>query len=183
MKKIDKVVLATPRAARKPRISKALSHRTGPAAPAWQGGRNGPATLGDCGRRRDANVVLDCGWGRLLFAGTFEDDATLLAALKDEAPLSRDIAFYVGDPHVLLSRGPQEIFLDPSHTYRLDLATYRPGGRRPRGITIRRLGVEGDAGGINAVYAACGMVQVREDFFAGERDKTAPSPTSSQKTT
>lgn len=169
MKKLDKVVLATPRAARKPRISKALSHRLARLRQPGKGGATGQPRSGDApapGR----NVVLDCGWGRLLFAGTFEDDATLLAALKDEAPLSRDIAFYVGDPHVLLSRGPQEIFLDPSHTYRLDLATYRPGGRRPRGITIRRLGVEGDAGGINAVYAACGMVQVREDFFAGERD-------------
>lgn len=169
MKKLDKVVLATPRAARKPRISKALSHRLARLRQPGKGGATGQPRSGDApapGR----NVVLDCGWGRLLFAGTFEDDATLLAALKDEAPLSRDIAFYVGDPHVLLSRGPQEIFLDPSHTYRLDLATYRPGGRRPRGITIRRLGVEGDAAGINAVYAACGMVQVREDFFAGERD-------------
>ena len=117
-----------------------------------------------------ANVVLDCGWGRLLFAQTFTDDDALLSELRDEAPSSRDIAFYVRDPHVLLSRAPQEIFLDPSHTFRLDLSTYRANMRRTRGITIRRLASEADGEGINRIYAACGMVQVRSDFFATDRD-------------
>jgi GNAT-family acetyltransferase (TIGR03103 family) len=116
------------------------------------------------------NVALDCGWGRLLFAQTFDSDEALVEELREEAPQSRDIAFYVRDPHVLLSFAPQEIFLDPSHTFRLDLSTYRGGGRRLRGVTIRRVASEADAEGINAVYAACGMVQVRSDFFSGERD-------------
>ncbi|MHC1551361.1 N-acetylglutaminylglutamine synthetase [Phyllobacterium sp. K27] len=116
------------------------------------------------------NVVLDCGWGRLLFAQTFEDNETLLDELRDEAPLSRDIAFYVRDPHVLLSLAPQEIFLDPSHTFRLDLPTYRGGGGRTRGVTIRRLSSDADAEGVNNVYASCGMVQIRSDFFSSDRD-------------
>lgn len=116
------------------------------------------------------NVMLDCGWGRLLFAQTFTDDRTLLAELREEAPSSRDIAFYVRDPHVLLSHAPQEIFLDPSHTFRLDLSTYRPKMRATRGITIRRLASDADGEGINRVYAACGMVQIRSDFFASDRD-------------
>ncbi|MBB5276035.1 GNAT-family acetyltransferase (TIGR03103 family) [Rhizobium rosettiformans] len=165
MKKLEKGSAA----ARKPRSTKAVSHRLSRLRAPGTSGHTARAARGG-GAETKGNVVLDCGWGRLLFASTFSDDEVLLDALKEEAPDSRDIAFYVGDPHVLLSRAPQEIFLDPSHTFRLDLSTYRAGGRRPRGITIRRLGSEGDAAGINAVYAACGMVQVREDFFAGERD-------------
>lgn len=39
-----------------------------------------------------------------------------------------------------------------------------------RAITIRRLSTEADADGINRVYAACGMVQIRKDFFSSDRD-------------
>lgn len=120
------------------------------------------------------DVTLDCGWGRLLFSQTF-DDAALLCELRGEAPSSRDIAFYVNEPHVLLSLAPQEIFLDPSHTYRLDLSTYRARSRPARGITIRRLATEADAEAINRVYAACGMVQIRPDFFSSERDNRSLS--------
>lgn len=122
---------------------------------------------------RKTNVALDCGWGRLLFAQTFESNEAIIEALRAEAPASRDILFYASDPHVLLSMAPHEIFLDPSHTYRLELATYRPGGRRIRGVTIRRAVSEVDAEGINGVYAACGMVQLRPDFFSEDRDNRA----------
>lgn len=125
------------------------------------------------GSSTNRNVVLDCGWGRLLFAQTFENNETIIEALRAEAPDSRDILFYVSDPHVLLSQAPQEIFLDPSHTFRLELSNYRAGGRRTRGISIRRAVSEIDADGINAVYAACGMVQLRADFFSSERDNRA----------
>jgi GNAT-family acetyltransferase (TIGR03103 family) len=165
MTKLEKTAAAV----RKQRSTKAVSHRLNRLRAPGASGRTARAARGgECDG--PGNIVLDCGWGRLLFASTFADDEVLLEALKEEAPDCRDIAFYVGEPHVLLSRAPQEIFLDPSHTFRLDLSTYRAGGRRPRGVTIRRLGSEADAAGINAVYAACGMVQVREDFFAGERD-------------
>ena len=39
------------------------------------------------------NAVLDCGWGRLLFAQTFETPAAVVEALGAEGPQRRDIAF------------------------------------------------------------------------------------------
>lgn len=156
----------------RPRNTKAVSHRlTRLRESASAGSYPGRKKAGGVSRNR--NVALDCGWGRLLFAQTFDDNASLLAEIREEAPASRDIAFYVRDPHVLLASAPQEIFLDPSHTYRLDLSTYRGGNRRMRGITIRRFASEADVEGINAVYGACGMVQVRSDFFSTERDNRA----------
>ncbi|WAJ30317.1 N-acetylglutaminylglutamine synthetase [Antarcticirhabdus aurantiaca] len=116
------------------------------------------------------NAILDCGWGRLVFAQTFSDPAKLAAALREEAPDRRDIAFYVRDPHVLLAHAPVELFLDPSHTYRLDLATYRSSRRRPRGFFVRRLSSEADAKAVNRIYLARQMVEVDPEFFWANRD-------------
>lgn len=116
------------------------------------------------------NAVLDCGWGRLLFGQTFDDSAELAEALRSEAADRRDIALYIRDPHVLLSMAPQELFLDPSHTYRLDLPTYRTSRRKPRGFFVRRLSSESDARAVNNIYAARRMVPVRPDFFWSKRD-------------
>lgn len=148
--------------------TKAVSHRLKQLRTRAQPGRQ--VGRPDASEKQKEDVVLDCGWGRLLFAQTFSDDETLLSKLREEAPSSRDIAFYVRDPHVLLSRAPQEVFLDPSHTFRLNLSTYRARARRMRAVTIRRLSTEADADGINRVYAACGMVQIRKDFFSSDRD-------------
>lgn len=122
------------------------------------------------GQEPMCDAVLDCGWGRLLFAQTFETAAPLVEALRAEGPDRRDIAFYVRNPHVLLAAAPQEVFLDPSHTYRLDLATYRASRRQPRGFTIRRLTSEADAHAVNDIYAKRRMVQVSPDFFWSRRD-------------
>jgi GNAT-family acetyltransferase (TIGR03103 family) len=119
------------------------------------------------------NVSLDCGWGRLHFAQTFEDSRRLTRALQEERPDRRDIAFYVADPHVVLSQAPQDVFLDPSHTYRLDLHTYRPGRARPPGFHIRRLCTLADAEAVNRIYAAWNMVQVDPQFFWSKRDSRA----------
>lgn len=116
---------------------------------------------------------VDCGWGRLIFSQTFDDPADLVEALRQEGPARRDIAFYVRDPHVLLAAAPQEIFLDPSHTYRLDMSAYRPSRRQPRGFFVRRLSSEADARAVNRIYAARGMVAVRPDFFWSNRDSRA----------
>lgn len=117
-----------------------------------------------------ANAVLDCGWGRLLFAQTFDTAEPLVEALRAEGPDRRDIAFYVRNPHVLLAQAPQEVFLDPSHTYRPDLATYRASRRQPRGFTVRRLTSEADARAVNEIYAKRRMVQVPPDFFWSRPD-------------
>lgn len=122
---------------------------------------------------REENASVDCGWGRLLFAQTFSEPETLIEALRNEGPERRDIAFYVRDPHVLLAAAPQEVFLDPSHTFRLELATYRSSRRQPRGFFVRRLSSESDARAVNRIYAARGMVPVRPDFFWSNRDNRA----------
>ncbi|MEP4536276.1 MAG: N-acetylglutaminylglutamine synthetase [Nitratireductor sp.] len=124
---------------------------------------------GDHDPMREA-VALDCGWGRLLFAQTFPDNESIIAALEEEGDKRRDIAFYIRDPHVVLALAPQETFLDPSHTYRLDLSTYRPSRRKPRSFFVRRLSSRDDAEAVNSIYAARGMVTVDPDFFWAQRD-------------
>lgn len=116
------------------------------------------------------NVVVDCGWGRLAFAQTFDTIADLVDVLRREESSKRDIAFYIQDPHVALAAAPQEIFLDPSHTYRLDLATYRARKTPLRGYVVRRLCSEADAAAVNRIYHARGMVPVDPDFFWRQRD-------------
>ncbi|WP_417688168.1 N-acetylglutaminylglutamine synthetase [Roseibium sp.] len=117
------------------------------------------------------NRVVECGWGRLVFGNTFSDPADLVSVLRDERPDQRDIAFYVRDPHVVLGTAPQELFLDPSHTYRLDLATYRPARNRRKGFTVRRLGSRRDAEAINILYTSRNMVPVPLDFFWNRMDQ------------
>ncbi|MEF2073697.1 N-acetylglutaminylglutamine synthetase [Consotaella aegiceratis] len=112
-----------------------------------------------------ADAVIDCGWGKLIFGQTFDDPAELVDLLRKEAPESRDIAFYVQDPHVVLSHAPQELFLDPSHTFRLDLAGYRPPEDSPLGFTTRRLDSEVDAEQVNRIYQSRHMIQVDPAFF------------------
>lgn len=116
------------------------------------------------------DAIVDCGWGRLIFAHTFASEAGIEEVLRAEGDNRRDIAFYVRDPQVAISRAPQEVFLDPSLTYRLDLATYRPARRQRRGFHIRRLTSRADAEAANAIYAEHGMVQIPEDFFWSGRD-------------
>jgi GNAT-family acetyltransferase (TIGR03103 family) len=118
-------------------------------------------------------ALIDCGWGRLIFANTFPNAEELAEALRAEGPDRRDIAFYVRDPHVALAAAPQELFLDPSHTYRLDLATYRPAHRRRQAFHIRRLSTRQDAEAVNVIYAARQMVPVPPDFFWRDRDPRA----------
>lgn len=121
--------------------------------------------------RPKLNASVDCGWGRLLFAQTFEDVIALRDALRAEGPDRRDIAFYVSEPHVLLSTAPQELFLDPSHSYRLDLTRAMPPMRRKEwGFFLRRLSSRDDAEQVNRIYLSRHMVPVSPDFFWSHRD-------------
>lgn len=120
--------------------------------------------------RATPNAIVDCGWGRLIFAHTFDNAGQLAEALRAEGPDRRDIALYVRDPHVVLAAAPQELFLDPSHTYRLELATYRASRRRNTGFAIRRLSTRADAEAVNVIYAARHMVPVPPSFFWEHRD-------------
>ncbi len=118
------------------------------------------------------NALVDCGWGRILFAQTFEDPAGLVSEIRAENPEQRDIAMYVTDPHVLLAAAPAELFLDPSHTFRLNLSTYRPADRRPSGFFVRRMVPDTDADAVNRLYALHRMIEVRPEFFE-QQDREA----------
>jgi GNAT-family acetyltransferase (TIGR03103 family) len=109
------------------------------------------------------DVVLECGWGRIVFGQTFTSPARLRAALRGEESGQRDICIYPREPHVLVAQAPTELFLDPSHTYRLDLAAYDPDGRRSA-ARIRSLEGESDVVAMNAVYATAGMLQADADI-------------------
>ena len=128
------------------------------------------AQHGDDADRMASQAVLDCGWGRLVFAQTFEESGAMISALRGEQPDRRDIAVYVRNPHVLLANAPQELFLDPSHTFRLDLSRYRASRKRPKGYFIRRLTSQSDADAINRIYSARGMIPVPPEFFWAKRD-------------
>ena len=106
----------------------------------------------------ERNVALDCGWGRLLFGQTFVDHDALEAALRGEASGRRDIALYLRDAHVFVSRAPDELFIDPSLTYRLWLHRYRPAREPVRGVVVRKMRTEADAEATNRLYALNGMV-------------------------
>jgi GNAT-family acetyltransferase (TIGR03103 family) len=125
---------------------------------------------GDAHRRQpDADAWIHLGWGRLLFGHTFAEPARLLDSLAEEAPDERDIAIYVGDPHVALALAPQDVFLDPSHTLRLWMSHYRPASEQPRGFSVRRLRDMDEANASNRIYARLDMVQVPNEFLATNR--------------
>lgn len=115
------------------------------------------------------DAIVDCGWGRLLFAQTFADSKVLAEALRDEGPDRRDIAVYVEDPHVLLAQAPLELFLDPSHMFRLSLETYEPSKRGQRAFHVRRLETAQDIEAVSRIYAARHMVSARPDFYERHR--------------
>ncbi|MGY1823577.1 N-acetylglutaminylglutamine synthetase [Geodermatophilus sp. SYSU D00079] len=105
-----------------------------------------------------ADVVLDLGWGRLVFGQTFEDLHGIVDALRAEGSGRRDICIYPRDPHVLVGMAPDELFIDPSYTYRLDLHRYRPRHELIRGVFVRTVTSLADMEEINGIYARNGMV-------------------------
>jgi GNAT-family acetyltransferase (TIGR03103 family) len=111
------------------------------------------------------HAVVDCGWGRLIFAQTFNDPAEMVSTLCEEQPNRRDIALYVPDPHVAVSLAPQEVFLDPSHTFRIWLNRYRPAQLRARGFMIRLLNSREDAEAVHNLYLRRHMVPPDADFL------------------
>ena len=130
-------------------------------------GWTGRDRAGDADMDRD--VVLDCGWGRLLFGQTFSDHGVLAERLRSEAPDRRDIALYPRDPHVLVATNPDELFIDPSLTYRLWLHRYRQAAQSVRGVVVRKMRTRADAEEVNRLYAANGMVTADPDVLWGNQ--------------
>lgn len=130
---------------------------TGPLSTHWyRPDLNRPAGLG-----RD--VVLDCGWGRVAFGQTFTEQDKLHAVLRGEESGRRDICIYPRDPHVLIAQYPTELFVDPSHTYRLDLGGYQPAADQHPAI-VRRLRDERDVQRQNEIYATTGMLRAEPEL-------------------
>ncbi|KWX65795.1 N-acetylglutaminylglutamine synthetase [Mycobacterium sp. NAZ190054] len=111
------------------------------------------------------DVVLELGWGRLMFGQTFADPEHLADVLRQEGQGRRDICIYAREPHVLVSRAPAELFIDPSHTYRLRFADTQTTGKTPGGFHIRSLESRHDADEMNRVYVRCGMVPAPTDVI------------------
>jgi GNAT-family acetyltransferase (TIGR03103 family) len=105
-----------------------------------------------------SDVVLDLGWGRLVFGQTFGDLHGIVDALRAEETGERDICIYPRDPHVLVGLAPDELFIDPSYTYRLDLHRYRPRSELIRGVFVRTVTSQAEMDAVNEIYALNGMV-------------------------
>lgn len=104
------------------------------------------------------DVAIEMGWGRLIFGQTFADPAKLAEVLRHEGHGRRDICMYAREPHVLVAMAPAELFIDPSHTYRLRFTDEDEPPRAPTGFSVRSLERREDAEEINRVYVRCGMV-------------------------
>ena len=111
------------------------------------------------------DVVVEMGWGRLIFGQTFADPEKLAEVLRQERRGRRDICIYAREPHVLVSRAPAELFIDPSHTYRLRFSDDDEPDLVPTGFSVRTLESAEDADEINRVYVRCGMVPAPVDVL------------------
>lgn len=117
------------------------------------------------GQPNREDVALECGWGQLIMAHTFANPADIALAVQAERHGARNIAMYVQDPHVILAQAPQQLFLDPSHTYRLPLKRYVAPEPDTAGYTLRRMRSLEDAEAINRIYQARQMVPADPRFM------------------
>lgn len=111
------------------------------------------------------DVVIECGWGRLIFAHTFKENETIAKILKGEAKDARDLALYIRDPQVLIANAPQELFIDPSYTFRLVLETYEPVEDTRNLFSFRFINPDDDIESINSIYRSRNMVSVDPEFL------------------
>ena len=139
-----------------------LERRRGPSVSSWD---NKPRSDDEIW----SETVVDCGWGRLIFGQTFNDPERVARCLQEERPGNRDVALYLRDPHVILSYAPQDLFLDPSHTFRLWLDRYQYSHRRRKGFFVRLLNSREDAEAAHRLYASRRMVPPSPDFIWDHR--------------
>ncbi|MCZ2815506.1 N-acetylglutaminylglutamine synthetase [Modestobacter sp. VKM Ac-2984] len=133
-------------------------HRTRRAAPASLTSRSWQQPAAHELQGMQGDVVLDMGWGRLVFGQTFADLSGVLTALRAEESGRRDICVYPWDPQVLVGMAPDELFIDPSFVYRLPLHRYRPREEVIRGVFVRTVTSAAEMDRINELYARAGMV-------------------------
>ncbi len=113
----------------------------------------------------EAEVSVDFGWGHLIFGQTFDDHDKLIDLFLEEKTGRRDLAIYVRHHHVLLSKAPNLLFVDPSITFRLWLHNYRMPKRRHGGFNIRFMMDRKDAERVNEIYRKSGMVEADPEIM------------------
>ncbi|RRJ82940.1 N-acetylglutaminylglutamine synthetase [Aestuariirhabdus litorea] len=117
--------------------------------------------------------VVNCGWGRLIFGQTFDSNKRIAKELKRETTGTRDVALYVRDPHVVVSKEPRKLFIDPSLTYRLNLNQKGWRVTMAPGISIEPVRAEEELQAINRIYRARSMVPLSEGYFDQLRELDA----------
>ena len=120
-----------------------------------------------------ANAILDCGWGRLMYAPSFESPRLLADELMKEEPGKRDIALYVQAPQLLLAEAQASLFLDPSLLFRRMLGADAPAAPQAPGVVIRRLTTRADIAAMNRLYSMRGMVPLAPGTVWKQRDSDA----------
>ena len=140
----------------------AQDHGAAPAAEERERiGPGGDPRLGDVEAEPTAEspgVALDCGWGQIVFGQTFARRSQAAEVLRAEVEGTRDICIYLRDAHVFVAKHPDEFFVDPSLTFRLDLPADRISPEPPPMVTIHELRTAQEADEVNAIYARNGMV-------------------------
>ncbi len=110
---------------------------------------------------------MDCGFGNLVFGQTFSDNDRLAKAIMDEREGTRNLGFYIRDPHVLVSLAPQKLFIDPSYTYRLWFDSYeRPSVNRT--LRVERAATAKDASDACRIYSLRQMIPPGPEFIEGK---------------
>ncbi|MBX9640224.1 MAG: N-acetylglutaminylglutamine synthetase [Mycobacteriaceae bacterium] len=104
------------------------------------------------------HVELELGWGRIIFGQTFADTDALVEVLRKEAPGRRDVCIYARESHIVVAKAPTELFIDPSHTYRLRFTEHTDPAPSPQGVTVRTLQSPEEADAMNRVFVRCGMI-------------------------
>ncbi|MCB0338645.1 MAG: N-acetylglutaminylglutamine synthetase [Bdellovibrionales bacterium] len=141
-----------------------LNRRSTPTLRNWESPQNVQVSA------LNSDVSVDCGWGKLYFAHTFGENRDLADSLQSEPPEKRDIAFYVRDPHVLISYAPQELFLDPSNSYRLWIEQYKSAEPHSSNYLVRRVTRPHDLDGISYIAASRKMAPIDPDFIWHNRN-------------
>ena len=120
-----------------------------------------------------ANAILDCGWGRLMYAPSFESARVLADELMKEEPGRRDIALYVQAPQLVLAEAQASLFLDPSLMFRRMLGAEAPAAPPAPGVVIRRLTTRADIAAMNRLFSMRGMVPLTPGTVWEQRDSEA----------
>jgi len=119
---------------------------------------------GDAASLPKKDVVIECGWGRLIFAHTFEDKTKVADVLRQERKGTRDIALYLRDPQVIIAKYPHDLFIDPSYTYRLWLEEFEVEELNLKNFRIGIVDPADYVEEINRIYSSVGMVPIKLDL-------------------